>query len=181
MPGLISLSFMDGFLTARTLLGDSREQALAAWDDRMGESLAGVRAEYARAKPGFREEIAYTEDFLKSMPELESFFTGLAFVLLPDEAYNQRLEDLAGTELGGVGVQFQGIFEGFMLAGPLGRGRPPRPEDRELLPVFRNLMETFMQEMRRYGLRKRLDYLGKILGLLEGVARAPLPEGARES
>ncbi|WP_309573147.1 hypothetical protein [Deinococcus sp.] len=177
MAGLISLSFMDGFLMARTLLGDAREQALSAWDTRLGEDFASMRAEYAGAKAGFREEIAYTEDFVRSVPELESWFTGVAFVLLADEGYARRLESLEGTELGRVGWQFQAIFEGFIRAGPLGLRQPSRQADRELLPLFRNAMETFVKELRRYGLRRRLDYVGSILGALEGVARGATPPG----
>ncbi|AIZ46016.1 hypothetical protein QR90_14490 [Deinococcus radiopugnans] len=176
MANLDGLSFMDGFLMARTVLGDSRQAALASWDARLGEMFTGLKDEYARRKLGFATEIAYTEDFVKTMPELDSWFAGMAFVFLSDEAYQRRLEALEDTEVGKMGWHFQAIFQSFMVAGPIARGRPPRPEDQLLLPDLKRALEKFRSELRRYGLRKRLDYVGSILGLLQGVAQAPLPE-----
>lgn len=177
MANLNALSFMDGFLMARTVLGDSRAEALADWDARLGELFGDLQDDYARRKLDFQTEIVYTEDFVKTMPELESWFSGLAFVFLSDEAYGRRLEALEGTEIGQVGIQFQVIFEGFMLTGPLFKGRPARPGTQGYLPILRKELDKFRSELRRYGLRKRLDYVGGILGLLEGVAHG-LPEPA---
>ncbi|MDV6374404.1 hypothetical protein [Deinococcus arenicola] len=72
-----ALSFMDGFLMARTMLGDTRGKALENWDTRLGELFEGLQDDYAQRKLNFTEAIVYTEDFVKTMPELESWFTGL--------------------------------------------------------------------------------------------------------
>ncbi|CAM3608836.1 hypothetical protein [Deinococcus frigens] len=175
MANLDALSFMDGFLMARTVLGDSRQEALADWDARLGEMFTDLQGDYARQKLGFKTEIAYTEDFVKTLPELESWFSGMAFVFLSDRAYQRRLEALEDTEIGQMGWQFQAICRSFMVAGPIARGRRASPEDQKLLPDFKRALDKFLSELRRYGLRKRLDYVGSILGLLEGVAHAPLP------
>lgn len=175
MPGINALSFMDGFLMARTLLGDPRTEALENWDTRLGEMFGDLQGDYARLKLDFRNEIAYTEDFVKTMPELESWFTGLAFVFLSDREYGRRLEALEHTEAGQLAWQFQAVFRGLMVAGPIARGHPAPTQDRKLLPQFKRAVDKFLSDLRRYGLRRRLEYVGGILGILQSVARG-LPE-----
>lgn len=49
------------------------------------------------------------------------------------------------------------------------------PQNDKTITVYTPAMSPQdMQELRRYSLRKRLDYVGGIVGLLEGTARMPV-------
>lgn len=171
-PGpLLSISFLDGFLMAQTILGSSKAQALAVWHEQFQEGFAGLLEEYAALKVDFDEGIFYSDDFLRTMPDLESWWSGMAWVLSHDERYGLAVDALAGTELGGMGAGFLSVFEGCLYFGPLGLKPGHDPRLQALMPRFREDYQRFMGEIRGLGWRRRLDYLGNILGLLEGVVK----------
>lgn len=168
---LNSLSFLDGFLMAQKVLGKSREEALAAWHEQFKDGFEGLLEEYAALKVDFSEDIFYSEEFVSSMPEVESWWSGVAWVMTRDEQYELSLEAQVGTDLGNMGLGFVSVFDGALYFGPLGLKPDTDPRLRALLPRFREDYLRFIGEMRRLGLQRRLDYLGEILAVLEAIAQ----------
>lgn len=171
---LYSLSFMDGYLMACTVLGHGRDEALALWRGHLGEAFGGLEGEYLAAKQDSHEAIYFTEDFLGSAPQMESWVAGLAVVLRRDAAFGERVTALGKSEEGMIVGDFMCILEGAVYAGPLQVPTSEQTEPREIAAFLNSRWARFQAELRGLGGRRRLEYAGGLLGLVQGLVEGKI-------
>lgn len=167
------LSFMDGYLMALTVMGQGRAEVLEHWRATMGEHFGDLTEEYLALKPDIDEAVYFTEDFIRSAAEIESWMVGLALALLADDGFGQQVEALEG-EVQFVALDLLIVLEASKYAGPLQLPPVSDPEFRAVWPRMQERWTKFQAEMRGLGMRKRIDYLGDLLGLIEGIVHGKL-------